>query len=255
NKPFGDWCTGTIKGRELDALAFYLSGGRTKGTTLHTAGLLLTEPGRVRRHLREQKARFWSKGKRMMREVTVLDKVPWKGRLGPMPVGPGSREKKKAWKQADKDFIVALVRKAGIPISTVYLDRTRHGCIPCRWWDPEQWRDFFRIDPEGFAQAANLEAEVAKRGKQGGRTQAAINAQRRQDAKALGMSVKEYDQHRYELALDKDSGWKDPPTSLADWKLRSREYPTGHVFGKLLRIWLPGGNKARHPKGQTLREW
>jgi hypothetical protein len=255
NKPFGDWCTGMIKGRELDALAFYLSGGRAKGTTLHTAGLLLTEPARVRRHLREQKARFWSKGKRMMREVTVLDKVPWKRRLGPIPTGRGSKERKKAWKQADKDFIVGLVRKAGIPISTVYLDRTRHGCIPCRWWDPEQWRDFFRIDPQGFAQAANLEAEVAKTGKQGGRTQAAINAQRRQDAKALGMSVKEYDQHRYELALDEDSGWKDPPTSLADWKRRSREHPTGHVFGKLLRIWLPGGDKARYPKGQTLREW
>ena len=96
NKPFGDWCTCTRKGRELDAMGFYLTGGRAKGTTLHTAGLLLTEPKRVKTHLREQEKRCWSQGKKRMKEITVLDKVPWASRLGKKaPTGKGSKEKKK----------------------------------------------------------------------------------------------------------------------------------------------------------------
>jgi hypothetical protein len=140
NKKWGDWCTENLKGQNLDWMGHYLTLRRRPGTTLQVAGILWGEgpergPGKKDRtkHIEHTKERF---GDQMeARLVLHEDEIGKKG-------------------------AVKLIRKARLPISAVYLDRGRHGCIPCRWWDERLWRDFYRLDPEGFKLAAAVEDEI-----------------------------------------------------------------------------------------------
>ena len=138
----GSWCTESLKGTWLDRFGRWLTLGRQSRTTFHVSGLLATEPGRIAGHVRLQTMRF---GDRMVEVPLLLEEG------------------------IDKRRAFSMVRAEGLPISTTYEHRSRHGCVPCRHWTEPQWRDFFRLDPAGFFEAADVEEHAERHGKTGAR--------------------------------------------------------------------------------------
>ena len=134
-------CTDWVKGSQMDKLGCWLVRNRRKKTTVHLSGLLFEEPRRVYIHLLLQRKRF---GEMMAEEALLYNERITKARA------------------------IRLLQKAGLPISSTYFDRTRHGCVPCKNWAEPQWKRFFQMDPEGFAAASALEQAIAREGPRSG---------------------------------------------------------------------------------------
>ena len=130
-------CTDWVKGSQMDKLGCWLVRGRKRRTTIHLSGLLYEEPSRVYTHLLLQRRRF---GELMAEEALLYNE------------------------RITKAKAIRLLQRAGLPISTTYFDRTRHGCVPCKNWTELQWKRFFQSDPEGFGAASALEQAIAKEG-------------------------------------------------------------------------------------------
>ena len=134
-------CTLVVKGQLLDKFNCWLVRNRKNRTTIHLSGLLYEEPSRVYGQLFSQRARF---GELMQEEALLYDEKITKARA------------------------IQVLQKAGIPISSTYLDRLRHGCIPCKYWQPPEWQRYFQVDPSGFKEASDLEQYIAKHGRRKG---------------------------------------------------------------------------------------
>ncbi|MAG24525.1 hypothetical protein CMI47_03000 [Candidatus Pacearchaeota archaeon] len=207
NRAFGDWCTQALKGGNLDRMGWYLTLGRDKRTTVHTSGLLAEEPDRVADMLKFSRIRFWD-GKGAKKDES--ETAPKRGMYLMKERALLAEDK------INKAKAVQMIKRAGLPISTVYLDRTRHGCIPCRWWNEAQWRDFYRLDKPGFERASKLEQRIAIQGKTHSRGK--------------------YPKGRVAPKLFRI--WFPGPSS---------KYPRGNSLQEWLRIWdreLPGWRKA-----------
>ena len=244
NRAFGNWCTQALKGGNLDRLGWYLTLERDKRSTVHTSGLLVEEPDRVADMLKHARIRFWDgKGAKKGESETA----PKRGMYLMKERALLAEDK------IDKVKAVQMIKRAGLPISTVYLDRTRHGCIPCRWWREPQWRDFYRLDKPGFEQSAALEKRIARQGKMHGPTEAEIDAKERAKwkkdeaaAKAAKTPLKKYQSARAEKKGITLEQYRD--------SLRGSVYPRGHVFPKIMRVWFPGPS-SKYRDGNTLKEW
>ncbi len=170
NRWKGSWCTLELKGSWLDRFNHYLTIRRRPNSSIHTVGFLWGEGPEVRSirkplgkrggrdrvtgHVKLQASRFG----RQLREVVVLHdaRIDKDGET----IDPRVPKKLRA-----RGSAIEMIRRAGLPISRVYLDRTRHGCVPCKWWSDERlWISYYHLDPEGFEQAAQIEDEVARVG-------------------------------------------------------------------------------------------
>ena len=134
-------CTLVVKGQLLDKFNCWLVRNRKNRTTIHLSGLLYEEPSRVYGQLFSQDARF---GELMQEEALLYDE------------------------KITKAGAIKVLQEAGIPISSTYLDRLRHGCIPCKYWSATEWKRYFQVDPSGFKEASDLEQYIAKHGRRKG---------------------------------------------------------------------------------------
>lgn len=128
-------CSPTVKGDILDRVGCWLVRNRKPRTTVHLSGLLYEEPSRVYTQLLLQDKRF---GPMMREEALLYDE------------------------RITKAKAIAVLQRAGLPISSTYFDRGRHGCVPCKHWGEPEWKRYFQTDQAGFAAAVAMEKAVAK---------------------------------------------------------------------------------------------
>ncbi len=135
------WCSQNMKGGRLDNFGEWFVKGRAKNRAVNVTGLLAGEPARIEKHVRLQSDKQLS---------------AWRTEVAILAEDETDTNKRDAYK---------LSKKHGIPFSSTYAERRRHGCVPCRWWEEAQWRDYYKADRAGFMEAADLEEEVARTGK------------------------------------------------------------------------------------------
>ena len=131
-------CTLAVKGNLLDRFNCWIVRNRKNRTTVHLSGLLFEEPKRVYTQLFSQRSRF---GDLMEEEALLYDE------------------------RISKAKAIRILQKAGVPLSSTYLDRLRHGCIPCKYWQENEWQRYLQVDPEGFKAASDLEQYIETHGR------------------------------------------------------------------------------------------
>jgi hypothetical protein len=225
------WCTEGLKGKWLDRFGGWLAMGRKSRTTKHVSGLLVTEPSRVESHQKFQTIRFGD----WMLEIPLL-----------------------AEESIDKRRAFEMTMAAGLPISSTYELRWRHGCVPCKHWVAAQWRDFYRSDPAGFEAAAEVEDFAAVYGKTSKRKPKSGECPVCKQPKGLdeGRVV----EHQVQAKIQRRKKGDKRKYQLTSCPGAGQLYvekgkKVGTVSGKPMRIWLLGGPRKRFPKGATLREW
>ena len=183
-------CSSVLKGDQLDRLNCWLTREREDRTTAHLSGLLYEEPKRVYTHLLSQRARF---GPMMAEEALLYNEGISKAKA------------------------MRILEQAGIPLSSTYLDRARHGCIPCKYWGELEWQRYAQVDPAGFTVASDLEQYIARHGRRRASTSFPVGHKfkkirriwltGRADAYPAGLFLTEW----LRLWDQEDPGWRTHP--------------------------------------------